>query len=93
MIRYKKTVRYIEKNRPDRIYEIEKKPFYTIGEALEYLNNAEIKSYLNNKAITVIEQAEVIETRNTYGDNPAYKRYYKTINEETGEEIGNIKDL
>lgn len=93
MIRYKKTVRYIEKNKPDRIYEIEKKPFYTIDEALQYLSNAPIGSYLNKKAISVVESAEVIETRNTYGDNPAYKRYYKTINEETGEEIGNIKDL
>ena len=93
MIKFTKKVSYYKNNKIIDVYEIEKKTFYTLEDALQHLDMTQLKYYINNKAISAIESAEVLEIKNNYGNNPDIKKYIKVVNIKTGKTCDSIKNL
>ena len=86
MIKYIKKVDYFINGDFSHSVEIEKKSFYTVGDALEYLKNAKLKHYYNKKDISLMESATVF-----FREGDTFKQYYKTIDMESGLITTNIK--
>lgn len=87
MIKYIKKVDYFINGNFSHSVEIEKKSFYTVGDALEYLKNAKLKHYYNKKDISLMESAEVL-----FRQEDTFKKYYKIIDIESGLITTNIKE-
>ena len=74
MIKYIKRVEYYKNSIFHHSAEIEKKTFYTIEEAKNYLQQTTLKYYYNKKDISLIESAEVL-----HREKDTFKKYYKAV--------------
>jgi hypothetical protein len=74
MIKYVKKVTYEKNTYLIESEEIEKKSFYTLEDAKNYLQDTKLKYYHNKNNISCYEEAYFI-----YKNNNDYKKYYKII--------------
>lgn len=72
MIKYNKKVIYYNKNKYMDEVTILKKEFYTLEDALLFLDVDGLKYYINNKSITAVEEVNIL-----YTTDSGIKRLYK----------------
>lgn len=81
-----KKVQYYNMMKPYNTDIIEKKLFTTIDEALNYMQNYELKYVINKKGISAFEELEILHQ----ADYKTYVKYYKTIDPNTLETRDNL---
>jgi hypothetical protein len=75
MIKYIKTVHYEKGTASLGNDAIEKRSFYTLEDAINYLKKTDLKYYYNKNNISCYEEASLF-----YKEGDSYKQLYKTIN-------------
>ena len=81
-----KKVQYYNIMKPYNTDIIEKKQFTNINEALNYMQNYELKYVINKKGISAFEELEILHQ----ADYKTFIKYYKAIDPNTLETHDNL---